>query len=249
MKASSKEQARALLSQLPHAAQTFIAVAKRCTDSPLYLVGGSVRDVFLGRDPRDLDLSTEGDAKRVAAGMQAMLGGEVSCHGAFGTCTLTLGDWVVDIATARTEIYAHPGALPQVTRSTVDEDLVRRDFALNALAVRLKPEPTDLLDPFDGMSDLRTKTIRTLHGRSFVDDPTRIIRGARLAGRLGFSFDDETLAQVPAAVKPKVLKQISPSRLRAELELTLAEKRVAPALLYLETLGGPGSDVQDSSRR
>ena len=237
MKASSKEQARALLSQLPHAAQTFIAVARRQTDSPLYLVGGSVRDVFLGRDPRDIDLSTEGDAKAIATGMQAMLGGEVSCFEAFGTCTLTLGDWVVDLATTREETYAHPGALPQVTRSTLDKDLARRDFALNALAVRLKPTTVDLLDPFGGMSDLKTKTIRTLHPNSFIDDPTRIIRGARLAGRLGFSFDDETLAQVPAAVKPDILKQISPSRLRAELELTLAERRVTPALVQLEALG------------
>ena len=237
MKASSKEQAQALLSQLPHAAQTFIAVAKRCTDSPLYLVGGSVRDVFLGGEPRDLDLSTEGDTEALAAKMHAMLGGEVGCHEAFGTCTLTLGDWVVDLATAREEVYPHPGALPQVTPSTVGADLARRDFALNALAVRLKPNPVDLLDPFDGMEDLRTKTIRTLHGRSFVDDPTRIIRGARLAGRLGFTFDDETLAQVPAALEPTILQQVSPSRLRTELELTLAEKRVTPALLYLEALG------------
>ena len=237
MRASSKEQARALLSQLPHAAQTFIAVARRQTDSPLYLVGGSVRDVFLGGNPRDLDLSAEADVKAIAKGMQAMLGGEVSCHGAFGTCTLTLGDWVIDLATAREEVYAHPGALPQVTRSTIDEDLARRDFALNALAVRLKPDPIDLLDPFDGMSDLKTKTIRILHERSFTDDPTRIMRGARLAGRLGFSFDDETLAQVPAALEPTILEQVSPSRLRSELELTLAEQRVTPALVQLEALG------------
>ena len=196
-----------------------------------------MRDVFLGREPKDLDLSIEGDAEALASGMQAMLGGEVSCHGAFGTCTLTLGDWIVDIATVRKEVYPHPGALPQVTRGTVDEDLVRRDFALNTLAVRLKPDPVDLLDPFDGMSDLRTKTIRTLHGHSFVDDPTRIVRGARLAGRLGFHFDDETLAQVPAALEPDILQQVSPSRLRAELELTLAERRVAPALVQLEALG------------
>jgi len=237
MRASSKEQAQALLSQLPHAAQTFIAVARRQTDSPLYLVGGSVRDVFLGGDPRDLDLSAESEVETIASGMQAMLGGEVSCFETFGTCTLTLGDWVVDLATTRKEVYAHPGALPQVTRGTIAEDLARRDFALNALAVRLKPTPVDLLDPFGGMSDLKTKTIRTLHSDSFADDPTRIIRGARLAGRLGFSFDDETLAQVPAAVKPDILNQVSPSRLRAELELTLAEQRVTPALVQLEALG------------
>ena len=166
-----------------------------------------------------------------------MLGGEVNCFEAFGTCTLTLGDWVIDLATTRKEVYAHPGALPQVTRSTIEEDLARRDFALNALAVRLKPDPFDLLDPFGGMSDLKTKTIHTLHPDSFIDDPTRIIRGARLAGRLDFSFDDETLAQVPAALEPDILEQISPSRLRAELELTLAERRVTPALVQLEALG------------
>ena len=227
----------ALLERLPYAARDVLEAAQKVLepDASLYLVGGTVRDAALGVSLQDLDLMVEnGTAETLATALQRRLGGTLSCHFDFGTCTLQLPNGlIVDIATARDESYAHPGALPTVAPGGVAHDLARRDFTLNALAIKLETPPK-LLDPYGGLKDLENKELRTLHPLSFIEDPTRILRGARLAGRLGLRFEEDTLAQIPAALSDSVLGRVSASRLRAELELTLNENTVTPALLVLD---------------
>ena len=219
-------------------------VLNYATFQPLYLVGGSVRDALLPRytgqpQPlsRDLDLLVEGNASKLGQALREAVGGELTCHAEFMTCTLTLPDLTIDIATAREETYAFPGALPQVEPSTLEKDLFRRDFTLNALALRLSPEPVALIDLFGGLEDLKYKQLRTLHKDSFTDDPTRILRGARLAGRLGFTFHPDTRGELAAALEMGAAQTVSAARLKNELLLTLAEPQVAPALDLMERYG------------
>jgi tRNA nucleotidyltransferase (CCA-adding enzyme) len=228
---NGKTAQRPLLEQLPYAASDFLAQAQRhIGDASLYLVGGVVRDLLLGIGMTDLDLLVEGtSAQQFAGKLQRRLGGELSCHLDFGTCTLRLPNQLaVDIATAREEFYAYPGALPTVSDSTVYKDLARRDFTINAMALRLHPDPQTLIDPFGGEEDLNRRLLRTLHPLSFTEDPTRMLRGARLAARLKLSWEAATLEQLRAALDATL--RVSHSRLRAELELTLTERYVAPAI-------------------
>jgi tRNA nucleotidyltransferase (CCA-adding enzyme) len=236
-----------LLERLPAAAAEALEEAKRLCQGSLYLVGGTVRDALLGAFMQDLDLVVEdgvvGDrdrdsAERLGAALQRKLGGSLSCHLDFGTCTLLLpGGLGVDIATAREEFYPYPGALPEVSPSSLLRDLSRRDFSLNALALRVLPEPPQLVDPFGGLHDLKEKTLRALHPLSFIEDPTRILRGARLAARLKLRFHPDTRAQVPGALAPEVLGRVSRARLRQELLLSCAERQVGPVLALLDEFG------------
>ena len=229
-----------MLARLPDGASSALQVAGELAGATaLYLVGGTVRDLLLGAGVKDIDLVIEGEsAARFGARLQTQLGGTLSSHLEFGTATLTLESGLeLDVATAREEVYARPGVLPDVTPSSVRKDLNRRDFSINALAIRLHPEPRELIDPFSGADDLATRRLRILHPLSFVEDPTRILRGARLAARLGFHLERFTADQARSALAPELLVNISHSRLRAELELTFAEPRVAPALRILESLG------------
>ncbi len=233
-----------LLDRLPQAARDVVGAATATLEpgASLYLVGGTVRDALLGVSMQDLDLMVEGGrAETLATALQRRSGGELSCHFDFGTCTLYVpGGLVVDIATARAETYAHPGALPTVLPGALADDLARRDFTLNALAIKLDTSPgavAHLIDPYGGLRDLEAKHLRTLHPLSFVEDPTRILRGARLAGRLGLDFEQNTRAQIPAALNPAVLGRVSAARLRGELELTLSEPAVTPELRVLEAVG------------
>jgi tRNA nucleotidyltransferase (CCA-adding enzyme) len=201
----------------------------------LFLVGGSVRDALLGTTLTDLDLAVEGAAAAdLAAALAAETGGRRAQHAAFGTASVRLpGGLGVDLATAREERYPEPGALPEVVHSDVRRDLGRRDFTINAMAVRLVPEPPLLIDPFGGLTDLRRGLLRTLHPLSFTEDATRIVRGARLAGRLGFAFDPETAAQLRRALAEGHAAAVSAERLRTELEITLRETVPSRALSVL----------------
>ncbi len=210
--------------------------AVKATDPHVYLVGGSVRDLLLRRPSRDLDFVSETPAKTLGAALQRRLGGNLTCHDVFLTCTLTLPDLTLDLATARSEVYTRPGALPRVTASTLGDDLYRRDFSVNTFALKLT-EPHTLLSVKDAASDLEHHTLRVLHARSFFDDPTRIVRGARLAGRLEFHYDDPTRTALTQALDAEVYRQVSPSRLKNELLLTLAEPEVAPAVAELAKSG------------
>ena len=189
------------------------------TTEPVYLVGGAVRDLLLGRGRADLDLVAEGDAAELAA----RLGGEPVEHERFGTVKLEIEGHEVDIASARSETYAKPGALPDVTvPAGIEADLGRRDFTINAMAMPLAGEPR-LIDPHGGEADLKAGLLRVLHERSFRDDPTRAIRAARYAARFGFELEPETERLLRAAD----LGTVSADRREAEL-LRLAGEATAP---------------------
>ena len=202
----------------------------------VYLVGGAVRDLLLGAGQVDVDLVIEGDAVAFARRVAHGLGVRAVVHGAFGTAVVKGGGRLLDVATARSERYRSPAALPEVAPASLADDLARRDFAVNAMAASLRPgEWGMLIDPFDGRSDVATRTIRVLHPRSFTDDPTRLLRGVRLETRLGFRFDPETEAL--ARADPRLVGLLSPARLRDALLLLLAERCAAIALARLGDLG------------
>jgi tRNA nucleotidyltransferase (CCA-adding enzyme) len=196
-----------------------LAPVRDAGGDPVYLVGGAVRDLLLGRGRADVDLVVEGDA----AALASRLGAEVVSHERFSTAKVKLDGHEVDIATARAEGYPHPGALPVVEPAAhVEDDLRRRDFTVNAMAIPLQGEPR-LLDPCGGRADLAAKKLRVLHPRSFEDDPTRAIRAARYAARFGFQLESETAALLREAD----LGAVSADRRRAEL-LRLAAEPKAP---------------------
>lgn len=228
-----------LLERLTPSARQALDHARQLSESAaLYLVGGTVRDLMVGAGVKDLDLVITGDAARFGTKLQAVLGGTLSAHVEFGTATLVLPSALeLDIAAAREETYARPGALPDVVPSSIGKDLSRRDFTVNAMALRLNPGPPELLDPYSGEIDLKARQLRVLHPLSFLEDPTRVLRGARLAGRLGFAFASSTAELARAALESGQLTTVSHSRSRAELELMFAEPRVLPSLKILLELG------------
>ena len=205
---------------------------------PLYLVGGIVRDLLLGQinDICDLDLVVEGDAVRLAGEFAEKVGGRLMAHLIFNTAKIELGKWTIDIAMARTETYAKPGALPVVTAGTLKTDLFRRDFTINAMAISLNPDNYgELVDLYGGLKDLNNQSIRILHDKSFTDDATRIWRAIRYEQRLGFEIEPETLSLLKRNVP--LMKTVGGYRLRHELELVLKEKEPEKALRRAAELG------------
>jgi len=219
----------------------------------LYFVGGLVRDLLLGAPIVDVDLVVEGEAVRLARHLAQQLGGRVVAHSRFGTAKWLLSERVwrevtdsppppeqallsVDFATARTEFYTHPTALPEVERSSIKQDLHRRDFTINTLAIRLDPPHWGhLLDFYGGEADLRDGVIRVLHSLSFMDDPTRILRAARLEARLGFALDPRSEELIANALP--MLNRVSGDRIRHELTQILDEEEPERALCRLDGLG------------
>ncbi|HVP00982.1 MAG TPA: hypothetical protein VMT10_00315 [Solirubrobacteraceae bacterium] len=179
----------------------------------VWLVGGAVRDIMLGNAPRELDVAVEGDV----ADLAAALGEDVTAHERFGTANVVCGACRYDLARTRTETYPEPGALPDVVPAGIDEDLLRRDITVNAIAVSL---PGGALRAVAGaLEDLEAGVLRVLHDASFRDDPTRLWRVARYAARLGFSVEPHTRA-LAADARPGA---VSGERLGAELRLALRE--------------------------
>ena len=206
---------------------------------PLYLVGGPVRDLLLGRAVGDVDLSVEGDGPSFARALAGPCRADIVVHPRFRTATLTLPPGVrVDVATARSETYERPGALPTVRAAEIHEDLARRDFTINALALRLAPvfQP-EVLDPEGGRADLRGGKIRFLHERSALDDPTRAFRAVRYANRFGFTIAAETRRAIRNALGAGAFDAVSADRLRRELEKILSERDRAGAVRRLRDLG------------
>ncbi len=205
-----------------------------------YLVGGMVRDLLLGRDNRDVDLVVEGDGPHFAHLLRERLGGRVREHPPFMTAVLVDDSgFHVDVASARSEFYRTPAALPEVRTSPIRQDLYRRDFTINTLAIRLGPEETpELIDFFGGRRDLEDGVLRVLHSLSFIDDPTRVLRGVRLECRLGFTLSPETLRLVDLALAEGVFERLSGPRLRDELIALLDDP--ATALKGIERLSGLG---------
>jgi tRNA nucleotidyltransferase (CCA-adding enzyme) len=195
---------------------------------PAYLVGGAVRDLLLGRPRADLDIAVEGEIGPLADS----LGGELIEHERFETAAVVVDDHEIDVARAREETYERPGALPAVRPATIAEDLARRDFTINAMALPLAGEPK-LIDPHGGVADLGTGTLRVLHDLSFQDDPTRALRAARYAARLGLMLEPGTERLLRLAD----MSTVSEDRIVGELARIAAEERPSAALKLIDHWG------------
>jgi tRNA nucleotidyltransferase (CCA-adding enzyme) len=207
------------------------AVAALDGEDSVYVVGGAVRDLLLGRQPHELDFVVEGDAVAVAR----RIGGRVIAHERFGTATVSVDGVTFDLASARRERYPRPGALPEVDLgASLREDLERRDFTVNAIALHLADG--ELIWVPGAREDLEARRLRVLHDRSFVDDPTRLLRLARYGARLGFEPEERTDRLAAEAVAGGAVETITGSRMGAELRLLLQEPQ-PQALLALERHG------------
>ena len=208
---------------------------------PLYVVGGAVRDLVLGRPLNDFDLTVEGDAIALARLLAKKHGGGITAHTKFGTAKWFLPKELkedhdtLDLVTARSESYKQPAALPTVAFGSIEDDLRRRDFTINAMAIRLDGDHFgELRDDLNGMDDLQRGIVRVLHPGSFIDDPTRMYRLVRYEGRYQFKIAEDTLALIPDA-RPFVEK-LSPQRIRHELDLILDEPNAIAMLQRLDEL-------------
>lgn len=200
-----------------------------------WVVGGAVRDLLLGGAPVDLDLVVVGDAESVARRLAEALGGELQVHDRFGTATVRAGGRSWDVVRARAESYPRPGALPEVRPGTLEEDLARRDFTVNAIALALDGR---LAAVPRALEDLEAGRLRVLHAASFHDDPTRLLRLVRYSTRLRFAPEPETAALVEEAVEAGVLRTVTSTRIGAELRLLLREPAAAEALAVAAGWGG-----------
>jgi len=203
-----------------------------------YLVGGPVRDLILEFSNVDLDITVEGNCLRLADSFAAgHRNARVTRYPAFKTATVHLPDGcLVDFATARQEIYARKGAYPAVKPSGIKDDLLRRDFTINAMAIAINPDTWGkLMDPFGGRADLRLERLRVLHEKSFLDDPTRILRAARFKARFGFRMEANSLKLLKSAIKIKVLDTIKPQRYLKDFNKILKEPHAKEAIKYLRS--------------
>jgi tRNA nucleotidyltransferase (CCA-adding enzyme) len=229
-----------------------LAAAGAAVPGGVFLVGGAVRDLILGRRPRELDVVVEGGdapfgqaATQLAGALASRLGAHASVneHERFGTAIVAWeeggeGSARIDIATARREHYPAPGALPEVEPGSLVEDLERRDFTVNALACALDgSQPEELRAVAGALEDLRAPRLRVLHERSFIDDPTRLWRLGRYRARLGFAVEEHTARLAATAVAEGVLQTVSLARIGAELRLALGEADPVAALAALDELG------------
>ena len=201
----------------------------------LYLVGGSVRDILLDIPFSDIDISmlnADHDFPRILA---KGLAGKIISTSQFGTSKLLINNDIIDLATARNEKYEQPGALPTVCSGNIREDMARRDFTVNAIAVSLSLDSWgNVFDPFKGIEDLRNKQIRTLHPNSFIDDPTRIFRAIRYAERLSFKVEDNTISELNKNIR--YLDLVKGDRIRHEMEKIFQEDRAIDMLAKAQKL-------------
>ena len=204
-----------------------------------YLVGGPVRDLLLGRQLIDVDVTLEDGASILARSLAKRLEGRVRSFPQFLTYKVTAENWpAIDIASARKERYRQPGALPTVSPGKLKDDLMRRDFSINAIAMDLIDGT--MHDPTGGEADLRNRIVRVLHDQSFIDDPTRIFRAVRLATRLGFTFDETTSALMRQAIDTNALATITKERIWRELFLAMEEAEAPHVLATLVEIGALG---------
>ncbi len=208
-----------------------------------WLVGGAVRDLLRHKPVEDIDIAVECRGEIFARALQAVRGGKVEIHPHFGTASLRCpGAGLIDFAMTRTETYRCNGALPDVEQSTIESDLKRRDFTVNAMAVSL--HETDfggLMDPFGGVSDIAACRLIAIHERSFCDDPTRILRGIRFAARFGYDFEEETARLAKHATRERFFDSISGARLRKEMVMMFDSPSRAAALQQMIALGVPNA--------
>ncbi len=230
-----------MLRSVPEWVKNVLAAARQVADEQglqAFLVGGIVRDLLLDRANEDVDLVVEGDGIAFAEALAQTLGGRSHPHAPFLTAVVTLPDGHrADVASARTEFYRTPAALPEVETSLIRQDLYRRDFTINSLAICLTGDRYgQLVDFFGGRKDLQKQEIRVLHSLSFIDDPTRAIRAVRYARRLGFAIAGDTRNLISTAVSEGVFNRLTGQRLRRELEHLLAEPHPTPSLALLAEL-------------
>jgi tRNA nucleotidyltransferase (CCA-adding enzyme) len=228
------------LENLPNAQKRGLDLVKEvATEKELrpFLVGGPVRDLLLGRhDVVDIDLTLEDDASTLARAVAKRINGRLRSFPQFLTYKITAeGLPEIDIATARKERYRSPGALPTVTAGRLKDDLLRRDFSINAMALDLTTG--QLHDPAGGERDLAAMAVRVLHDQSFIDDPTRIFRAVRLATRLGFSLEADTARLLDRAVAEGALASIARERIWRELFLAFDEESAPNAVAALSAAG------------
>ena len=240
--AAARNVSSLLANRLPARIQDLLRLAATVANevgAKVYVVGGFVRDLMLRHENLDVDLVVEGDGIAFAQALGQRLSAKVTSHRTFGTAVLTLpDDFKVDVATARTEYYEYPAALPTVEHSSIKMDLYRRDFTINTLAVCLNADRYgELLDFFGGQQDLRDKTLRIIHNLSFVEDPTRILRAARFEVRFGFRLSRRAEQLAVNAVQMGLLEKLAGVRLTTEVQLILQEPRPFPILGRLEELG------------
>jgi len=250
---------REYLNNLPKDLQDLVRLAGLVASMQqvsVYLVGGFVRDLILGAQNLDLDIVVEGDGIRFAEILSRRLNVRLIRHRRFGTATLILSKHLkIDIATAREERYPQPAELPEVTSGTLEDDLLRRDFSINAMAISInRPDLGRFIDFFGAREDLRQKKIRVLHNLSFIDDPTRILRAIRFEQRYHFKIEPETLKLLKTAKKLKMLEKVQPQRLRDELILVLKEERPLKQLRRIGELTGfdfinPGLTLSDKTAK
>ena len=196
---------------------------------PAYLVGGAVRDLLLGGHPVDVDIAIEGDARSAARALAERLGGQPREYERFGTADVNVGGQTLHLVSTREESYDAPGELPRVALASLSEDLRRRDFTVNAMAIGLTGDDLGhLYDPHGGLGDLDARAIRVMHDHSFIDDPTRLLRAVRYATRLGFALEPETERLAREAVAGDALASVSGARIRDEL-MDLLRETEAPA--------------------
>lgn len=207
-------------------------------DCRVYAAGGVVRDILLGAENLDLDLVVEGDGIALALALGEAYNVRVRVHPHFGTAEVVFSDdFKADVATARVEFYEYPAALPKVESSSLRQDLYRRDFTINAMAVALDDERFgELIDYFGGRQDLQDGLVRVLYNLSFIEDPTRILRAVRFEQRYGFTIESQTLKFLKEAVHQQVLLRVSAERLWEELKYILMEPRADKMLARLDEL-------------
>jgi tRNA nucleotidyltransferase (CCA-adding enzyme) len=204
---------------------------------PAYLVGGGVRDLLRGADPVDVDIAVEGDARSAARALADRLGSEAREYERFGTATVETPQGTYNLVGTRSEVYEAPGELPTVSPASLDEDLRRRDFSINAMAIGLTGDDLGhLYDPCGGSADMESGVVRVLHERSFLDDPTRLLRAIRYATRLGFELDPETERLAREAVAADALSTVSGARIRDELMDLLGETDAPAAIERMRDL-------------
>ena len=231
------------LSKLPKELQDLIDyagdIASR-NNMPAYLIGGFVRDLILGVKNLDVDISVEGNGIIFAEDFAECLKAKLIRHRRFGTATVIVKPQLkIDISTARKEFYPKPAHLPVVSEGTLKDDLLRRDFTINAMAISITGDNFGkLIDFFGGKDDLRNKKIRTLHNLSFIDDPTRILRAVRFEQRYGFKIEAGTLKNLKEAVRLKMLHRVEPQRIRDDLILILKEKHPLKEIKCMQELTG-----------
>ena len=201
-----------------------------------YLVGGVVRDILMGKNIWDLDFVIEGNGLEVAKKVAELYGVNIHPFPQFGTAHLKVGDFKLEFATTRRETYPHPGAYPEVEPASIKEDLLRRDFTINAMAISIMEDDFGtLIDYFGGLRDLKNKLIRILHPLSFIEDPVRILRALRFAGRFDFKLSKSTEKALKNALSLGIIKHAPKGRLLNELKLVFREEKLLNILrLYRE---------------